>query len=146
MIQRIVTSISTHLRSSRHRLQVCIFTRDRLPSITRNERFENDLWTIQSTMVNNFFAFPRDGINLSNAVGARERWTRHVFSDNRRIYSSWAFVSAERARIRHVPFPHSMIDPWLLLISLDDVLRDDLLVRETEELTPVSSVLRILDI
>lgn len=138
MIQRIITSISTHLRSSRHRLQVYIFTRDRLPSITRNKRFENDLWTIQPTVVNNFFAFPRDGINLSNAVGARERATC-VFRQSANLFvvgvrKCWASTNSSRTF-------SALDDRPLLLISLDDVLRGDLLVRETEELAPVSSVL-----
>lgn len=115
MIQRIITSISTHLRSSRHRLQVYIFTRDRLPSITRNKRFENDLWTIQPTVVNNFFAFPRDGINLSNAVGARERATC-VFRQSANLFvvgvrKCWASTNSSRTF-------SALDDRPLLLISM----------------------------
>lgn len=70
---------------------------------------------IEPTVANNFFAFPRDGINLFNAVGARKRWTnaRHVY-----FQTIGEFIRPVGVRkcIRHVPFARSMIDPvapWL---------------------------------
>lgn len=54
-------------------------------------------------MANNFIAFPRDGINLFNAVGARKRWTdaRHVY-----FQTIGEFIRPVGVRkcIRHVPF------------------------------------------